>query len=70
VRTGLRRRFHNNGDNTYTLTWHTSPEDGIHHFGVNALSNGTLFDDQAPYDSDAWIFPYAIQPCFIAEYMP
>jgi hypothetical protein len=37
---------------------------------VNALSNGTLFDDQAPYDSDAWIFPYAIQPCFIAEYMP
>jgi hypothetical protein len=70
VRTGLRRRFHNNGDKTYTLTWHTSPEDGLHHFGVNALSNGTLFDDQAPYDSDAWIFPYAISPCAMADYLP
>ena len=70
VRTGLRRRFHNNGDNTYTLTWHTSPEDGLHHFGVNALSNGTLFDDQSPYDSDAWIFPYAISPCAMSDYLP
>jgi hypothetical protein len=70
VRTGMRRRFHNNGDNTYTLTWHTSFEGGIHHFGVNALSNGTLFDDQAPYDSDAWIFPYLIQPDVCADYMP
>ena len=70
VRAGMRRRFHNNGDGTYTLMWRTSPEDGIHHFGVNALSNGTLFDDQAAYDSDAWIFPYAIQPCVIAQYMP
>ena len=55
-----RGRFHNNGDNTYTATWMTSDEDGLRHFGVNALSNGTLKDDQSPYDSDAWVFPYAV----------
>lgn len=26
-------------------------------FGVNALDHGTLFDDQAPYDSDFWGIP-------------
>jgi hypothetical protein len=70
VRVGMRRFFHNNGDNTYTLTWHTSLEDGLHHFGVNAIARGALFDDQSPYDSDAWIFPYAIRPCVVADYMP
>jgi hypothetical protein len=56
----LRGRFHNNGDNTYTARWTTSDESGLRHFGVNALSNGTLFDDAAPYDSQAWIFPFAV----------
>src|SRR5262249_6511224 len=70
MRVGMRRRFHNNGDNTYTIFWKTSPEDGLHHFGVNALSNGTLFDDQAPYDSQAWIVPYHVAPSPIAEFMP
>ena len=37
VRGGMRRSFHNNGDGTYTLLWHTLPEDGLHHLGVNAL---------------------------------
>lgn len=56
----FRARFHNNGDGTYTARWTTSDEEGLRHFGVDALSNGTLLDDAAPYDSDAWIFPFAV----------
>jgi hypothetical protein len=67
-----RFRFHNNGDNTYTGEWPTGllfP--GLGHFGVNALSNGTLFDDTAPYDSQSWIFPYALErPDQLAEFLP
>lgn len=65
----LRRRFQNNGDNTYTLQWTTGDFGGLRHFGVNALSNGTLFDDQAPYDSNAWILPFAVRrpDCEIGE---
>jgi len=59
-RWGFRSRFHNNGDNTYTASWLTSDESGMRNFGVNALSHGTLLDDAAPYDSHAWIFPYAV----------
>lgn len=70
IRNGMRRRFHNNGDNTYTIFWTASAEDGLHHIGVNALSNGTLFDDQAPYDSQAWIIPYRVNPCVVSDYMP
>jgi hypothetical protein len=58
----LRARFHNNGDGTFTARWTTSDEGGMRHFGVNALSNGTLFDDAAPYDSQAWVFPFAVHP--------
>lgn len=67
-----RFRFHNNGDNTYTGVWPAGLfMAGLHHFGVNALSNGTLFDDQAPYDSQSWIFPYSLEPeSMMAEFMP
>jgi len=57
---GLRRRFTNNGDNTYTITFPMYDFFGLRHFGVNALSNGTLFDDTAPYDSKAWLLPFAV----------
>ncbi len=33
---------------------------GFKHLAVNALSNGTLFDDIAPYDSKAWGLPYVV----------
>ena len=33
----------------------------VRHFGVNALSHGTLFDDASPYDSNAWIFAFGFQ---------
>lgn len=70
IRAGERHRFHNNGDNTYTLFWHAAPEAGVRHLGVNALSRGTLFDDAMPYSSQAWILPYRVAPGDIAEFMP
>lgn len=70
IRPFQRRAFHNNGDNTYTLFWHASAEAGVRHLGVDALSNGTLFDDARPYDSQAWIVPYRVAPGDIAEFMP
>jgi hypothetical protein len=70
VRAGLRSKFVNNGDNTYSLAWHAPLREGLHHVGVNALSNGTLFDDTLPYDSKAWIVPCVVSPTVLAEYMP
>jgi hypothetical protein len=70
LRGGLRSKFQNNGDNTYTLAWHAAPRQGLHHVGVNALSHGTLYDDAAPYDSKAWIMPYVVNPTVLAEFIP
>lgn len=67
---GGRFRFHNNGDNTYTGHWRAPADGGLRHVGVNALSHGTLFDDAEPYDSKAWIFPYAVLGEALAEYLP
>lgn len=58
----LRARFHNNGDGTHSIRWTTGDFAGLRHFGVNALSRGTLFDDTEPYDSNAWILPFAVRP--------
>ena len=65
-----RVRFHNNGDNTYSITFQVPDRDGLHHVGVNALSNGTLFDDQAPYDSQSWIEPFIVHPLVLAADTP
>jgi hypothetical protein len=56
-----RMRLHANGDNTYTGTFKTPWVMGCRHVGVNALSNGTLFDKDAPYDSETWILPYLLK---------
>ena len=40
---------------------------GVHHLGVNALSRGAIFDDRAPYDSQAWILPYVVRPTELAD---
>lgn len=58
----LRRRFVNNGDGTHTFTFQNGDFPGLRHFGVDALSRGTLFDDAAAYDSNAWIFPFVADP--------
>jgi len=57
-----RAPFHNNGDGTYSFTIRQSDMPGYRFFGVNALSNGTLFDDTLPYDSNAWIVHCLIGP--------
>jgi hypothetical protein len=58
----MRRRFTSHGDGTFTFTYTTGRFPGLRYFGVDALSNGTLFDDQAAYDSNAWVLPYAVAP--------
>ena len=65
-----RSRFHNNGDGTYTATWSAAALSGLHHLGVNALSHDTLYDDEAPYDSQTWILPYVVAPTELAELAP
>lgn len=64
---GHRFRFRNNDDGTYTGLWIVPLAPGIHHFGVNALSHDTLFDDEAIYSSDAWILPYVTTPMTVDE---
>jgi hypothetical protein len=61
-RFGYRQRFTNNGDGTYTYQWTTADFGGLRHLGVNALSNGTVYDDVAAYDSKAWILPFVVRP--------
>ena len=53
-----RRRFVSNGDGTFAATFRDLDFPGLRHFGVNAFSAGTLLDDTAPYDSQAWIVPF------------
>jgi hypothetical protein len=65
-----RQRMTNNGDNTYTGILPAGTVEGWRHFGVNALSHGTLYDDEAPYDSHAWIFPYVVAPTPSVDYLP
>jgi len=65
-----RMRFHNNGDGTHTITWTAAALTGLHHVGVNALSHGTLYDDEAAYDSRTWILPYLTAPTEMAELAP
>ena len=55
-----RRRFVNNGDGTHTFMFRSGRFEGLRHFAVDALSHGTLFDDTAAYDSNAWVLPYAV----------
>jgi hypothetical protein len=57
-----RRRFTNNGNGTYTFTFTAGRFIGLRNFGIDVLSHGTLFDDTAAYDSNAWIFPYVVMP--------
>ena len=69
-RSGHREKMTNNGDNTYTATFPAGDLEGWRHFGVNALSHGTLYDDELPYDSKAWILPYVIASTPEVDYLP
>lgn len=65
-----RFRLTNNGDGTYSGTFRVGLITGVRHFAVNALSHGTLFDDTAAYDSQAWILPYVVAPTQLADFLP
>lgn len=69
-RSGHREKMANHGDNTYTATFPAGDLEGWRHFGVNALSHGTLYDDELPYDSRAWILPYVIASTPEMDYLP
>src|SRR5262249_3227697 len=58
----MRRRFTNNNDGTFSFQFMTGRFLGLRHFGVDALSHGTLFDDSDPYDSNTWILPFVVIP--------
>lgn len=67
---GHRVLFTNNGDGTYTGSLQLPSDedvDELRHIGVNVLSRGTLFDDQLPYDSQAWILPFVVKPHQLEE---
>jgi len=55
---GGRVRLTSNGDGTYSGGWTTPSQEGLKHFGVDAFSHATLYDDEAGYHSNAWLFPY------------
>ncbi|HEY6572104.1 MAG TPA: hypothetical protein VI198_02195 [Candidatus Eisenbacteria bacterium] len=65
-----RARLANNGDGTYTGKFRAGLFSGWRHFGVNALSHGTLYDDAAAYDSKAWIYPYVVVGGPDVDYLP
>lgn len=60
----LRRgRLTANGDGTYTGQFGCRDlSRGLWHFGVDAISHATLYDDTAAYDSQRWVFPYVVTP--------
>ena len=70
VRNGHRVRLAPNGDNTYSGRFMVPNEHGVRNFGVNVLASSTLWDDAAPYNSHAWIFPYAVVNEPLADYRP
>ncbi|MGQ0722216.1 MAG: hypothetical protein ACT4PE_11695 [Candidatus Eiseniibacteriota bacterium] len=49
------------GDGTFEGRFTTSERPGPHRFAVDVLSDGTLFDDAAPYDNVAWGMLYLIE---------
>lgn len=54
----------NNGGGTYTrvfeISWPVHFHRGFFHAGVDAMTKGTLFDDQAPYAVSWWGIPYRV----------
>jgi hypothetical protein len=55
-----RIQMQSNGDATFTARFVTSAQHGPRHFAVDVLSEGTLYDDVAPYDNIAWGIPYRV----------
>jgi hypothetical protein len=55
-----RHRLRNNLDDTYSFTWVTSAWSGFRHFGIQAMSHGSIYDDKLPFDMMAWHLPFRV----------
>ena len=45
---------------TYEIPFYTHAHTGFFHAGVDAMTRGTIFDDQAPYAVSWWGIPYRV----------
>ncbi len=55
-----RWRFLREGNGVYHGFWFTPRRLGIHHAAVDIIHHETIFDDEYPYDSNAWLLPYRV----------
>ena len=55
-----RWRLRNNLDGTYSTAWQTSAWGGWRHFGIQIMTHASLYDDAAPFDTEAWHFPFRV----------
>jgi hypothetical protein len=60
VRRQMRIEMANNGDGTFSARMPVFGGRGPGHFVVDVLSDGTLHDDEAPYDNLAWGIPFLV----------
>lgn len=59
---GPRRwRFSHMGNGVYHGFWTTPRRLGIHHAAVDIIHHDTIYDDEYPYDSNAWLLPYKVR---------
>ena len=49
------------GDGTYSGYWVVGQRRGIYHAFVDAIDNGTIYDDQLQYNSKIWGFTYIVK---------
>lgn len=49
------------GDGIYSGQWKVGQRRGIYHAFVDAIDNGTIYDDQLPYNSQIWGFTYFVK---------
>jgi hypothetical protein len=48
------------GDGLYEGTWTVGERRGVRRVAVDVIDKETLFDDEAPYDSAAWVLHYRV----------
>lgn len=71
LRLGHRVALTAQGDGTHVGEFTVGDEAGLRHVAVNAFSHGTLYDDETPYESRAWVLPYVVRAEeLVAEYRP
>ena len=60
---GTHRRFliHKIEPGVFQGVWVTAPDTGIHHVAIDAIRYETIWDDEYPYDSNAWLLPYRVE---------